>query len=90
MAKKPRIRETPLQQALTEYVGAADYCFPVPKIGELNEEQLKQFDKFFTQVTDELGKKIYYVGCEDGVHTFTNYKGWMQYHLYIRSETKVA
>lgn len=78
------IKHTQLQKALTEYVAATDYPKPIPKIGKLNEEQLRHFNKFFTNVSDELGSEIFYVGCEGRQHTFTNSKGWLQYHQFIK------
>lgn len=80
------IKHTQLQQVLTEYVAATDYPKPVPKIGQLNDTELKQFNRFFTNVSDELGDEIFYVGCERREHTFTNKKGWIQYHLFIKQE----
>lgn len=80
------IKHSPLQAVLTEYVCATDYPKPFPKIGKLTGEELIQFNVFFTNVSDELGKDIYYVGCEDSQHTFTNQKGWQQYHLFLKRE----
>lgn len=82
------IKHNPLQQALTEFVAATDYPAPIPKIGKLDAVQLAAFNKFFTNVSDELGSEIYYVGCGEGYwdndHTFTNRSGWLQYHQFIK------
>lgn len=78
------IKHSPLQHALSEYVSATDYPYPIPKVGKLSSAQLKDFNMFFTNVSDELGSDIYYVGIEDKAHTFTNGKGWQQYLLFIK------
>lgn len=80
------ITHTPLQAALTNYVATTEYPAPIPKVGMLIAEQLQQFNKFFTRITDEFGERIYYVGCEDGQHTFTDELGWRQYHLFIKQK----
>lgn len=80
------IRHTPLQRALTEYVSSTDYDYPLPKIGKLSKEHLANFNRFFTNVQDELAGDIYYVGKEGKEHTFTNNLGWQQYLLFVKTK----
>jgi hypothetical protein len=74
-----------VQQVLTNYVAATDFPHQY-KTGKLTESQLQEFDKFFTRMTDILGKNIYYVGCEDKQHTFTDELGWRQYMQFIKTK----
>lgn len=70
------------QAVLDNYVARTDYSV-VPKIGKLNVVETAEFDRVFTRMSDLFGKKIYYVGCIEGQHTFTDELGWKQYQQYI-------
>jgi hypothetical protein len=72
------IHHNDIQQCLTTYVSATDYPGK-PNIGLLGSEELLKFYSFFKGADKLIEQQVYYVGLQDGEHTFTDALGYAQY-----------